>query len=183
MTFNGRGDGPGSHPVNFKTPEGGRIVGKKTAWGVLIHNYWRENLIIARGNWVAEFDCLLCACHLFAPTVPGKNPVFGVTGVQKHSVSLHWAPPVEPNGILTGYLLEYQLSMCQCTLCTTSVIVIMCCITLTLIVYERGTRVQYFRDETGAQRLHCSLWSSARKGKWLCSSNRVVEVMLRLEHV
>lgn len=29
MTFNGRGNGPGSHPVNFKTPEGGKIVGKQ----------------------------------------------------------------------------------------------------------------------------------------------------------
>lgn len=28
MTFNGRGNGPGSHPVNFKTLEGGRIVEK-----------------------------------------------------------------------------------------------------------------------------------------------------------
>ncbi|XP_076609081.1 neural cell adhesion molecule L1-like protein isoform X3 [Chaetodon auriga] len=62
MTFNGRGNGPGSHPVNFKTPEG----------------------------------------------VPEKNPVFRVTDVQKHTVSLVWAPPLEPNGILTGYLLEYQ---------------------------------------------------------------------------
>ncbi|KAM8916743.1 neural cell adhesion molecule L1-like protein isoform 3-T5 [Spinachia spinachia] len=63
MTFNGRGNGPGSHPLNFKTPEG----------------------------------------------APGKNPVFQVTGVQKHSIFLLWAPPSEPNGILTGYLLEYQL--------------------------------------------------------------------------
>ncbi|XP_055016468.1 neural cell adhesion molecule L1-like protein [Boleophthalmus pectinirostris] len=63
MTFNGRGNGPGSHPVNFKTPEG----------------------------------------------VPEKNPVFRVMDVQRHSVSLAWAPPLEPNGILTGYLLEYQL--------------------------------------------------------------------------
>uniref|UniRef100_A0AAX7V4D9 Neural cell adhesion molecule L1 n=1 Tax=Astatotilapia calliptera TaxID=8154 RepID=A0AAX7V4D9_ASTCA len=29
MTFNGRGNGPGSHPVNFKTPEGGKIVEKQ----------------------------------------------------------------------------------------------------------------------------------------------------------
>lgn len=29
MTFNGRGNGPGSHPVNFKTPEGGRNVEKQ----------------------------------------------------------------------------------------------------------------------------------------------------------
>uniref|UniRef100_A0A3Q2Y7I6 Neural cell adhesion molecule L1 n=1 Tax=Hippocampus comes TaxID=109280 RepID=A0A3Q2Y7I6_HIPCM len=28
MTFNGRGNGPGSHPVNFKTPEGGKDCGK-----------------------------------------------------------------------------------------------------------------------------------------------------------
>ncbi|XP_035799870.2 neural cell adhesion molecule L1-like protein isoform X9 [Amphiprion ocellaris] len=63
MTFNGRGNGPGSHPVNFKTPEG----------------------------------------------VPEKNPVFRVTDVQRHTVSLVWDPPMEPNGILTGYLLEYQL--------------------------------------------------------------------------
>ncbi|XP_029288192.1 neural cell adhesion molecule L1-like protein isoform X2 [Cottoperca gobio] len=63
MTFNGRGNGPGSHPLNFKTPEG----------------------------------------------VPEKNPVFGVTDVQKHTVSLAWAPPLDPNGILTGYILEFQL--------------------------------------------------------------------------
>lgn len=63
MTFNGRGNGPGSHPVNFKTPEG----------------------------------------------VPEKNPIFRVTDAQKHTVSVAWAPPPEPNGILTGYLLEYQL--------------------------------------------------------------------------
>ncbi|XP_014822712.1 PREDICTED: neural cell adhesion molecule L1-like protein isoform X6 [Poecilia mexicana] len=63
MTFNGRGNGPGSHPFNFRTPEG----------------------------------------------VPEKNPVLRVTNVKRNSVSLAWAPPLEPNGILTGYLLEYQL--------------------------------------------------------------------------
>ncbi|KAM6980798.1 neural cell adhesion molecule L1-like protein [Aplochiton taeniatus] len=63
MTFNGRGNGPGSHPVDFKTPEG----------------------------------------------VPEQNTVFRVTDVQKHTASLAWTPPLEPNGILTGYRLEYQL--------------------------------------------------------------------------
>uniref|UniRef100_A0A669DZ40 Neural cell adhesion molecule L1-like protein n=1 Tax=Oreochromis niloticus TaxID=8128 RepID=A0A669DZ40_ORENI len=63
MTFNGRGNGPGSHPVNFKTPEG----------------------------------------------VPEKNHDFRVTDVQRHTVSLAWKPPLEPNGILIGYLLKYQL--------------------------------------------------------------------------
>ncbi|XP_023810866.1 neural cell adhesion molecule L1-like protein isoform X3 [Oryzias latipes] len=63
MSFNGRGNGPGSKAVNFKTLEG----------------------------------------------VPEKIPVFRVADVQKRSISLAWTPPLEPNGILTGYLLEYQL--------------------------------------------------------------------------
>ncbi|CAL8337068.1 unnamed protein product [Merluccius merluccius] len=63
MSFNGRGNGPGSHPVSFKTPEG----------------------------------------------VPEKNSAFRVMDVQKHTISLAWSPPREPNGILTGYLLQYQL--------------------------------------------------------------------------
>uniref|UniRef100_A0A8C7LM52 Neural cell adhesion molecule L1-like protein n=1 Tax=Oncorhynchus kisutch TaxID=8019 RepID=A0A8C7LM52_ONCKI len=54
MTFNGRGNGPGSHAVNFKTPEG---------------------------------------------------------DVQKHTVALTWAPPLVANGVITGYRLEYQLSV------------------------------------------------------------------------
>ena len=37
--------------------------------------------------------------------------IFKVADAQKHTVSLVWSPPLEPNGILTGYLLEYQLSM------------------------------------------------------------------------
>uniref|UniRef100_A0A8C7Z6J7 Cell adhesion molecule L1-like b n=1 Tax=Oryzias sinensis TaxID=183150 RepID=A0A8C7Z6J7_9TELE len=60
MSFNGRGNGPGSKAVNFKTPEGGGF-----------------------------------------PEL--------VADVQKRSISLAWTPPLEPNGILTGYLLEYQL--------------------------------------------------------------------------
>lgn len=103
MTFNGRGNGPGSHPVNFKTPEGGRNVGKQH--GV----YWfyneREHLIIAM---VTGF--LLLISPSYPHTVPEKNPVFRVTDVQRHTVSVSWAPPLEPNGALTGYLLEYQLS-------------------------------------------------------------------------
>ncbi|XP_062401755.1 neural cell adhesion molecule L1-like protein isoform X2 [Sardina pilchardus] len=63
MVFNGRGNGPGSHPVTFRTPEG----------------------------------------------VPEQISVFRTTDVRKHSVSLSWSPPAEPNGVLTGYLLQYQL--------------------------------------------------------------------------
>ncbi|XP_041945854.1 neural cell adhesion molecule L1-like protein isoform X3 [Alosa sapidissima] len=63
MVFNGRGNGPGSHPVTFRTPEG----------------------------------------------VPEQISLFQTTDVRKHSVSLSWSPPTEPNGVLTGYLLQYQL--------------------------------------------------------------------------
>uniref|UniRef100_A0A8C5CJP3 Cell adhesion molecule L1-like b n=1 Tax=Gadus morhua TaxID=8049 RepID=A0A8C5CJP3_GADMO len=63
MSFNGRGNGPGSHVVTFRTPEG----------------------------------------------VPEKNSAFRVMEVQKHTISLAWSPPREPNGILTGYQLQYQL--------------------------------------------------------------------------
>ncbi|XP_063071341.1 neural cell adhesion molecule L1-like protein isoform X2 [Engraulis encrasicolus] len=63
MAFNGRGNGPGSHPVTFRTPEG----------------------------------------------VPDQVSVLRITSIKKHSVSLSWSPPIEPNGILTGYLLQYQL--------------------------------------------------------------------------
>ncbi|KAL2091482.1 hypothetical protein ACEWY4_013745 [Coilia grayii] len=63
VAFNGRGNGPGSHPVTFRTPEG----------------------------------------------VPDQISVLRTMDIKKHSVSLSWSPPIEPNGVLTGYLLQYQL--------------------------------------------------------------------------
>ncbi|XP_066519183.1 neural cell adhesion molecule L1-like protein isoform X2 [Hoplias malabaricus] len=63
MAFNGRGNGPGSHAVNFKTPEG----------------------------------------------VPDQPALFRATVIQKHAVTLTWSPPLEANGVLTGYVLQYQL--------------------------------------------------------------------------
>uniref|UniRef100_A0A8C9U7W5 Neural cell adhesion molecule L1-like protein n=1 Tax=Scleropages formosus TaxID=113540 RepID=A0A8C9U7W5_SCLFO len=63
MAFNGRGNGPGSHPVTFKTPEG----------------------------------------------APEQIPILRATNAQRNSITLVWAPPLEANGILTGYLLQFQL--------------------------------------------------------------------------
>nr|XP_055068638.1 neural cell adhesion molecule L1-like protein isoform X2 [Misgurnus anguillicaudatus] len=63
MAFNGRGNGPGSHPVSFKTPEG----------------------------------------------VPGQVASFRATNIQKHKVTLTWSPPIDANGVLIGYVLQYQL--------------------------------------------------------------------------
>ncbi|XP_056606250.1 neural cell adhesion molecule L1-like protein isoform X3 [Triplophysa dalaica] len=63
MAFNGRGNGPGSHPVSFKTLEG----------------------------------------------VPGQVVSFRATNIQKHKVILTWSPPIDANGVLIGYILQYQL--------------------------------------------------------------------------
>ncbi|XP_067316335.1 neural cell adhesion molecule L1-like protein isoform X3 [Pseudorasbora parva] len=63
MAFNSRGNGPGSHPVSFKTQEG----------------------------------------------VPGQPAAFRVSNIQKHKVTLTWSPPVDANGIIIGYILQYQL--------------------------------------------------------------------------
>uniref|UniRef100_A0A4W4F146 Neural cell adhesion molecule L1-like protein n=1 Tax=Electrophorus electricus TaxID=8005 RepID=A0A4W4F146_ELEEL len=61
--FNGRGSGPSSRPLTFRTPQG----------------------------------------------VPGKPPILRATNPQGDSITLVWAPPLEANGILTGYRLHYQI--------------------------------------------------------------------------
>ncbi|XP_066554163.1 neural cell adhesion molecule L1-like protein isoform X4 [Amia ocellicauda] len=63
MAFNGRGNGPGSLPVMFSTPEG----------------------------------------------VPEQTPIFKATNPKQNSITLIWAPPLESNGILMGYIFQYQL--------------------------------------------------------------------------
>ncbi|XP_028853636.1 neural cell adhesion molecule L1-like protein isoform X4 [Denticeps clupeoides] len=63
MAFNSRGNGPGSHAVNFRTPEG----------------------------------------------VPDRPSAFRAVDIQKHSVSLSWARPIEAHGLLVGFLLQYQM--------------------------------------------------------------------------
>lgn len=35
---------------------------------------------------------------------------FRATNTQKHKVTLTWSPPIEANGVLIGYILQYQLS-------------------------------------------------------------------------
>nr|XP_020471233.1 neural cell adhesion molecule L1-like protein [Monopterus albus] len=41
--------------------------------------------------------------------VPGQVPVLTASNAQKDSILLVWGPPLEANGILTGYLLQYHL--------------------------------------------------------------------------
>uniref|UniRef100_A0A8B9H946 Cell adhesion molecule L1-like b n=1 Tax=Astyanax mexicanus TaxID=7994 RepID=A0A8B9H946_ASTMX len=45
----------------------------------------------------------------FLFSVPDQAAVFRATDIQKHTVTLTWSPPAEPNGFLTGYILQYQL--------------------------------------------------------------------------
>uniref|UniRef100_A0A7N8XM24 Neural cell adhesion molecule L1-like protein n=1 Tax=Mastacembelus armatus TaxID=205130 RepID=A0A7N8XM24_9TELE len=42
---------------------------------------------------------------------PEGVPVLTASNAQKDSILLVWGPPLEANGILTGYLLQYHLSM------------------------------------------------------------------------
>ncbi|KAM7412141.1 hypothetical protein PAMA_021885 [Pampus argenteus] len=41
--------------------------------------------------------------------VPEQVPILTTSNAQKDSVLLVWGPPPEPNGVLTGYLLQYYL--------------------------------------------------------------------------
>nr|XP_023688929.1 neural cell adhesion molecule L1-like protein isoform X2 [Paramormyrops kingsleyae] len=42
--------------------------------------------------------------------VPGKISILKATNAQSNSITLVWVPPLKANGILTGYLLQYQIS-------------------------------------------------------------------------
>ncbi|XP_028848944.1 cell adhesion molecule L1-like a isoform X2 [Denticeps clupeoides] len=41
--------------------------------------------------------------------VPEKIPILKPTNAQRNSITLVWAPPLESNGVLIGYSLQYQL--------------------------------------------------------------------------
>uniref|UniRef100_A0AAY4BJQ8 Neural cell adhesion molecule L1 n=1 Tax=Denticeps clupeoides TaxID=299321 RepID=A0AAY4BJQ8_9TELE len=43
--------------------------------------------------------------------VPEKIPILKPTNAQRNSITLVWAPPLESNGVLIGYSLQYQLGM------------------------------------------------------------------------
>ncbi|XP_028264938.1 cell adhesion molecule L1-like a isoform X2 [Parambassis ranga] len=41
--------------------------------------------------------------------VPNQVPILTASNIQKNSILLVWGPPLESNGILSGYLLQYHL--------------------------------------------------------------------------
>lgn len=42
--------------------------------------------------------------------VPAQVPILTAYNTQKHSVLLEWGSPLQTNGVLIGYLLQYHLS-------------------------------------------------------------------------
>lgn len=95
--FNGRGSGPGSKPVTFRTPEGGeRYPGDRTS----------------DTDWIRLSSSINTATlkKLKFFVVPGKISILKATNAQSNSITLVWVPPLKANGILTGYLLQYQIS-------------------------------------------------------------------------
>jgi len=45
--------------------------------------------------------------------VPGSVQSLRVIGRGSYHVTLRWAAPTEPNGVLTGYIVGYRLGWCQ----------------------------------------------------------------------
>lgn len=60
-------------------------------------------------NWILFYFFQLIS--FLSPIVPDQAALFRATDVQKHALTLSWSPPVEANGVLTGCVLQYQLSM------------------------------------------------------------------------
>ena len=55
---------------------------------------------------VLKLFLVLTAQHYIS--VPGIVPMFEVREVGSHHFRLAWSPPVEPNGIITGYVIGFQ---------------------------------------------------------------------------
>lgn len=56
-------------------------------------------------------DAVDALTSLVILTVPKQVPILTTSNTQKDSILLVWGPPRETNGFLTGYLLQYHLSM------------------------------------------------------------------------
>lgn len=84
--FNSRGESPASPAVHFSTPEGGGIHG-----GAQLYLSRIEILIF-------------CGLH----SVPGPPASLLFESPSENSMLLHWTPPLQTNGILLGYRVQYQ---------------------------------------------------------------------------
>lgn len=155
MAFNGRGNGPGSHPVIFETPEGGEyredpvnfwaknntLAFVSYTWGRIEVSIWKKSkcewvypALKCSVKWECNTSCdwtffypklfllekrkknvfKMLVIHLhslsLSPSVPGQVASFRATNIQKHKVTLTWSSPIDANGVLISYVLQYQLS-------------------------------------------------------------------------
>ena len=46
---------------------------------------------------------------LFLATVPGVVEIVGVVGTSNTTAVVHWTPPSQPNGVITGYQIIYSV--------------------------------------------------------------------------
>ena len=61
--------------------------------------------------WCVCMCACVCACVCVCARVcaaPGPPSSLQFESPSETELSLHWRPPLQPNGILTGYLLEYH---------------------------------------------------------------------------
>lgn len=60
-------------------------------------------------NTSAQLTVLNNISFFHFPSVPGLVPVLTASNAQRDSILLVWGPPLETNGVLTGYLLQFHL--------------------------------------------------------------------------
>ena len=46
---------------------------------------------------------------VFLATVPGVVEIVGVVGTSNTTAVVHWTPPSQPNGVITGYQIIYSV--------------------------------------------------------------------------
>ncbi|KAI4881927.1 hypothetical protein NFI96_021097 [Prochilodus magdalenae] len=67
------------------------------------------NVFNGRGNGPSSSPLTFTTPEGGKCRIPEKPPILKATNPQGNSITLVWAPPLEANGILTGYRLQYQL--------------------------------------------------------------------------
>ncbi|PWA30907.1 hypothetical protein CCH79_00010759 [Gambusia affinis] len=91
--FNNKAEGPHSEPLPFNTEEGGENKRLRVEEG----RARRLNGGLSSNNKMNPFKL-----NPFPPTS------LILDSPSETEMTLHWTPPAHPNGILTGYLLQYQ---------------------------------------------------------------------------
>lgn len=98
--FNSKGEGPHSDPHHFSTPEGGEMVSVVTSAFTRV-----ERLGVFICSTIMLIGLCVCVCLCAAPGPPAS---LTLQSPSETSLILYWTPPTEANGILLGYVVQYQ---------------------------------------------------------------------------